>query len=223
MSEKNASAISRKTLIGALIAGMAAGAALLYVTERPDGNLANEVAGTAGDMCPATLARSQAANAAAKGQVAAMLAAENPMPLGNLAFKGPDGGDMTLGDLSGKTLLVNLWATWCAPCRAEMPALDRLQAAKGGEDFQVVAVNIDTGDAEKPVNFLNDIGVTSLTLHRDATMGIFNDLKKKSLAFGLPVTLLVDEDSCLVASMNGPAEWDSADAAALIDAVQAAD
>ena len=223
MSGTNPSAISKKLVAGALIAGMAAGAALLYVRERPDGNQADAVAMASGASCEASAARASAAGATAKGQVAAMLATDEPSSLTGLSFNGPDGAPMTLGELSGKTLLVNLWATWCAPCRAEMPALDRLQAAHGGGDFQVVAINIDTGDVEKPKAFLDEVGVTSLALYRDATMGVFNELKTKGLAFGLPVTLLVDKDACLVASMNGPAEWDSADALALIDAVKAAD
>lgn len=222
MSENNPPAVPKKVVIGALIAGMAAGGALLYVTGAPDGNQAVETASVDGGSCPASAARAEAAGSAAKGHVAAMLVTENPKPLATMAFNGPDGGQMTLGTLSGKTLLVNLWATWCAPCRAEMPALDRLQASMGGEDFQVVAINIDTGGDEKPTAFLEEIGVSSLAYYRDASMGVFNDMKKEGLAFGLPVTLLVDEDSCLVASMNGPAEWDSADAAALIEAVKTA-
>ncbi len=66
---------------------------------------------------------------------------------------------MTLGDYKGKTLLVNLWATWCAPCREEMPALDQLQGEKGGNDFDVVAINIDTGSDDKPKGFLSEIGI----------------------------------------------------------------
>ena len=88
---------------------------------------------------------------------------------------------MTLADRSGRTLLVNLWATWCAPCRAEMPALDALQAAKGGSDFEVVAVNVDTGDDVKPKKFLADTGVERLAYYRDASMGAFNMLKERGL------------------------------------------
>lgn len=125
---------------------------------------------------------------------------------------------MTLGNLAGKTLLVNLWATWCAPCRAEMPALDELQAELGGEDFEVVAINVDTGSDEKPRKFLGEIGIKSLGYYRDDTIGVFNDLKRRSLALGLPVTLLVDESGCLIANMNGPAEWASDDAKSLVRA-----
>ena len=86
---------------------------------------------------------------------------------------------MTLADRKGKTLLVNLWATWCAPCRAEMPALDALQQAKGGADFEVVAINVDTGDDAKPKKFLAETGVKTLAYYRDASMGAFNMLKER--------------------------------------------
>lgn len=223
LTEKTPLASSKRLVIGALAAGIAAGAAFLYVTERPDGNQGSGDSVAAANACAASAERATLAGTAAQGHVAAMLAADEPTPLGSLAFKGPDGAAMTLADFSGKTVLVNLWATWCAPCRAEMPALDRLQASQGGDDFEVVAVNIDTGDARKPRAFLDEIGVASLGFYRDETIGVFNDLKRRGLAFGLPVTLLVGKDSCMVASMNGPAEWDSADAVALIEAVRGAE
>jgi thiol-disulfide isomerase/thioredoxin len=152
----------------------------------------------------------------ARGQIAAMASADAPISLAPLTFNAPDGQQVSVGDLAGKTLLINLWATWCAPCREEMPALDALQADMGGDDFEVVAVNIDQGDDEKPKNFLEEIGVSSLGFYRDNTMGIFNRLKKDGLAFGLPVTLLVDSNGCLLANMNGPAHWSGEDAKAYI-------
>ncbi len=97
----------------------------------------------------------------------------------------------------------------------------RLQAQKGGKDFEVVAINIDTGSDDKPRNFLKEIGVKNLPLRRDATMASFNELKRENLAFGLPVTLLVDRKGCQIAAMNGPAPWDGPDAAKLIDAAKA--
>ena len=150
-----------------------------------------------------------------------MLAASPPQSLSDLAFNGPDGQPMTLRDLSGKTVLMNLWATWCAPCRAEMPALDALQKEMGGDGFEVVAVNVDTGDDTKPKAFLAETGVASLAYYRDNTLRLFNDLKKRALALGLPVTLLIDGDGCLLAHMNGPAEWHGEDARRLIEAVPA--
>ena len=165
--------------------------------------------------------RAKKVAAAATGQVAALLPADPPQSLKTLAFNGPDGKAMTLADRTGRTVLVNLWATWCAPCRAEMPALDALQKEKGSDKFEVMAINVDTGDDTKPKAFLDEIGVKSLAHYRDASMGVFNDLKKRGLALGLPVTLLVDGEGCLIGHMNGPAEWSGADAMRLMDAALA--
>ncbi|NTJ43620.1 TlpA family protein disulfide reductase [Agrobacterium larrymoorei] len=152
-----------------------------------------------------------------KGQVAAMSAADTPRVI-SLSFKGPDGMAMTQADLKGKTVLLNLWATWCVPCREEMPALNALEKEKGGGNFEVVTVNIDTGADEKPKAFMSEYKIDSLKLYRDSSMGVFNALKKEGLAFGLPATLLIDDKGCLLASMNGPAAWDSEDAKALVAA-----
>jgi thiol-disulfide isomerase/thioredoxin len=203
--------------------GVLAGAGAVYVKGSASGNdpavsqsAPQEVVADAGS-CPATEGRVAALTPLATGDVAAMAPAEAPVSVVNLAFDSPEGRAMTLSDLSGKTLLVNLWATWCAPCREEMPALDQLQREAGGEDFEVVTINIDTGDVAKAEAFLEEIGVANLALYRDASMGVFNDLKADGLAFGLPVTLLVDEEGCLLASMNGPAAWASEDAFRLIE------
>jgi hypothetical protein len=98
-----------------------------------------------------------------------------------------------------------------------MPALDKLQAEQGSDDFEVVALNIDTGDISKPKNFLNEIGVEKLGFYRDASLTVFNDLKRRGLAFGLPVTLLIDETGCQIAAMNGPAHWAGPDAVNLVN------
>ena len=202
----------------AALAGILAGAVAVYVTNRSPGNDPETAAVPAGGACSAALANAGTVGDAATGDVAAMLAATEPVELSSLAFKGSDGGEMTLGDFSGKTVLFNLWATWCVPCREEMPALDALQKSKGGDRFQVVAVNIDHGSEDKPRKFLDETGVEALSFYRDETMGVFNELKRRALALGLPVTLLVDGEGCLLANMNGPADWSGDDAARLIDA-----
>lgn len=216
---------NRRIVLLAALAGVIAGIGAVYVMERPSGNAVDSNVLAQVDAAPAQCALKAEAlaalDAAATGDVAAMRAAEKPVSVSQIAFTGPDGKQMTLGDYKGKVLLVNLWATWCAPCREEMPELDSLQAQKGGEDFEVVAINIDTGSDEKPKNFLNEIGVKNLALNRDASMSSFNELKRKNLAFGLPVTLLVDGDGCQIAAMNGPAPWDGPDALRLIDAAKA--
>ncbi|HHZ07338.1 MAG TPA: TlpA family protein disulfide reductase [Rhizobiales bacterium] len=210
-----------RLILVAALAGALAGAVAVYVTWGPDGNNPHAVADAAAEAdraCAAKAGRAEGLSALAVGDVAAMLPADPPRSLAALAFDDPDGRASTIADHAGKTLLVNLWATWCAPCRAEMPALDALQRRMGGDAFEVVAINIDTGDDAKPRAFLSEIGVTALRFYRDATMGVFNDLKRRSLALGLPVTLLVDAEGCLLASMNGPAEWAGDDARKLIEA-----
>lgn len=202
----------------AAIAGIAVGAIGLYVIGAPSGNNAPAATAAAGPACEGREAAIARVDEAIRGEVAAMLPADPSRSLADLAFNDPEGQPMQLGDLAGKVLLVNLWATWCAPCRHEMPALDELQRELGGENFEVVAVNVETGDDVKPKAFLDEIGVDSLAFYRDNTIGLFNELRRRNLALGLPVTLLIDEEGCLLAHMNGPAEWASPDAKALIRA-----
>lgn len=221
---KPKSAISLKMILFAGIAGLLAGAVAVYVMEPPSGNVVptqntagNAAAGDAdGAKCALNQEQLAKLSAAATGAVAAMQPADVPVSLAHLQFDAPDGSKTSIGNMKGKTLLVNLWASWCAPCREEMPALDKLQTEQGADDFEVVAINIDTGDAAKPTAFLNEIGVQKLGFYRDASLSVFNDLKRRGLAFGLPVTLLIDETGCQIASMNGPADWAGQDAVKLI-------
>lgn len=152
------------------------------------------------------------------GDVAAMGLRDDPENLSALAFNDGSGAPITMADTGGKLRLVNLWATWCAPCREEMPWLEELQVERGGDDFEVVAISVDGGSDEKPRAFLEEIGVDDLAFYHDPTIGVFNTLRREGLALGLPVTLLIDENDCVIANMNGPAHWASPDAFALIDA-----
>jgi thiol-disulfide isomerase/thioredoxin len=135
-----------------------------------------------------------------------------------LAFKDASGAEKTLPAWRGRTVLLNLWATWCVPCRKEMPALDALQGKLGGPDFEVVAINIDTRDPEKPKAWLKEVGVVKLAYYADNTSKVFQDLREIGKAFGMPTTLLVDRAGCELASLAGPAEWASEDALKLIAA-----
>ena len=152
----------------------------------------------------------------AKGEIAAL--AVNPRQPPELSFKGADGQKLTLADFHGRALALNLWATWCVPCRAEMPALDRLQAKAGGPAFEVVAVNVDTARLERPAAFLNEIGVKSLKRYADPSGDTFETLRLAGAALGLPTTLLIDADGCELGIVAGPANWDSADALAAVKA-----
>jgi thiol-disulfide isomerase/thioredoxin len=153
-----------------------------------------------------------------RGEVAAVNVDKAPLRLPTLSFADASGTPLTLADWHGKTVLLNLWATWCVPCREEMPALDALQEKLGGPNFQVVAVNIDTRDPEKPKGFLKEIGVTHLAYYADGSAKVFQDLKSVGRAFGMPTTLLVDPNGCEIGTIAGPADWASQDAVKLIQA-----
>jgi thiol-disulfide isomerase/thioredoxin len=152
----------------------------------------------------------------AKGEVAAVTPATKPLLVPDLAFQDASGTQRKLSDWRGRTILLNLWATWCVPCKKEMPALAELQAKLGGNDFQVVAVNIDTRDLDKPKAWLKEAGITSLGYFRDEKAKVFQDLKLAGKAFGMPTSILIDKAGCEIASIAGPAEWASDDAIKLV-------
>lgn len=210
---------SARLIVIAGVAGILAGAVAVYVSNMGSGNGLDGLTAASPGACEGAVETVKSVSQFSKGQVAAMVAAQPPRPL-DLAFKGPDGKDLKTADFAGKTVLLNIWATWCGPCREEMPALNALQRNLGDKDFEVVAVNIDTGNDEKPKAFLSEYGIDTLGYYRDSSMGVFNSLKKEGLAFGLPVTLVIDKKGCLISSMNGPAAWDSPDAKALISAAR---
>jgi thiol-disulfide isomerase/thioredoxin len=190
-----------------------AATAVLYETARP--------AGKAGSDCPADSARLAAALAPlAKGELAALSVASDPRRPEPFAFQREDGSKATLADFRGRAVLLNLWATWCVPCRAEMPALDRLQAAKGGPGFEVVAVNVDTARLDRRAAFLDSIGVKTLTRYADPSGDAFETLRRDGKALGLPVTLIIDKEGCEVAAVEGGAKWDSAEAQALVETLK---
>lgn len=206
---------SLKVLAIAAIAGIVAGfgaVGAVYVMGGFGGNDEE----TKVVSCEGSVPTAAALRPVARGEVAAFTPAENPAYVGDLAFVRPDGTPGTIADFAGKTLLLNLWATWCAPCREEMPALDDLQAALGGPAFEVVAINVDTRDDGRDARFLEETGIVSLARYVDRSMAVFNTLKGRALAVGMPTTLIVDGTGCQLGVMHGPAAWDSADAKALI-------
>lgn len=154
----------------------------------------------------------------ARGEVAAVTPAVKPLLIPDLAFQDATGATRKLSGWRGRTVLLNLWATWCVPCRKEMPALDALQAKLGGNDFEVVAINIDTRDLDKPKSFYKETGITSLGYFSDQKAKVFQDLKLIGKAFGMPTSILIDEVGCEIGTLAGPAEWASEDAINLVQA-----
>jgi thiol-disulfide isomerase/thioredoxin len=138
-----------------------------------------------------------------RGQPFARAAA--PKEVAALQFEDATGRAHTLADFKGKLVLLNLWATWCAPCREEMPALDHLQAALGGPRFEVLALSVDQQGPEVARKFFADVGVKSLALYVDRSA----QASFKLGAVGLPSTLLVDASGREIGRHVGPAKWDS--------------
>jgi thiol-disulfide isomerase/thioredoxin len=198
--------------IGAVLIGAAVGFAGMYGI----GGLKRSAAGDSACRPAVELARKLAP--LAHGEVAALTMATAPLRLPDLTFDDAAGKPKKLSDWRGRTVLVNLWATWCLPCRKEMPALENLQTRLGGPNFEVVAVNIDTRDPEKPKNFLKEINLTRLGYFSDQKAKVFQDLKAIGRALGMPTSVLVDGEGCEIATIAGPAEWDSNDAIKLIAA-----
>lgn len=172
--------------------------------------------------CALSVERGKLIDAAASGDLAAYRSVDDPLDLTTLmSFKDIDGNEKTLTDWSGRFVLLNLWATWCPPCREEMPWLEELEVTKGGENFQVVPVSIDAGDKGKPLEFLKSINIKAMPFMHDSTMNAFQNLRKKGVALGMPTTLLVDTNGCALGVLNGPAHWASDDAKRFIDAALA--
>lgn len=140
---------------------------------------------------------------------------EPPQPVPEIQFKDTGGQSHSLAELHGKVVLLNVWATWCIPCRKEMPTLDRLQAALGGSDFEVVAVSIDRGGPEVVKKFYAEIGVQHLALRIDVLSQVLRALGTP----GLPMTLLIDRQGLEIGRLLGPSEWDAPETIAYFKSV----
>jgi thiol-disulfide isomerase/thioredoxin len=148
------------------------------------------------------------------GEMAAFVFKPTPEPLPKVTFVDSAGKERTLDDWKGKVVLLNLWATWCAPCRKEMPGLDRLQGELGSDKFEVVAVSVDRTGTAGAKRFLDQIKVEKLAVLADPSARMGTTLR----AIGMPATLLIDAEGREIGRMVGPAEWDTPEAKALIQA-----
>jgi len=211
LGKKSGSRLSGRTFALAGVACVAV-AVVLY------GILATGGKETANTDCGVSATAMAELQKLSQGHVAGLMVSKRPQRATEISFDGADGVRRNLSDFRGKTVLLNLWATWCLPCRAEMPALDQLQAKRGGKDFEVVAVNIDTVRLEKRQAFLDEAGVKTLAFYADPKAAVFQVLRQAGKVTGLPTTILIDSRGCELGVMAGPAEWASDDALKLIQA-----
>lgn len=201
----------------ALILGVGAGVVTVYVNGGFNGNASSETKlAKAQAACQMSEAQRAALDAAAVGDLAAMRIADKPVPLTDIGFQMPDGSAKQFTDLN-KVLVLNLWATWCGPCREEMPDLANIQEEYGNDNFEVFALNVDRNGGEKPQKFLESIKATSLNLYLDPANKSFQNFRSKGLVFGLPTTMIVDPKGCVQGVLSGIAHWGSDDAKNLIE------
>jgi thiol-disulfide isomerase/thioredoxin len=142
----------------------------------------------------------------------APLRLHEPRALPDIVFEDGQGRKRTLGDFRGRVVLLNVWATWCVPCREEMPTLDRLQQKLGGPDFEVLALSIDADGAAAVERFYGEIGIRALATYVDSTMRATGSLA----VIGVPTTLLIDRGGREIGRRAGPVHWDSPEAVRLI-------
>lgn len=194
---------------------LAAGAALaaVYVTGQGHDNAPSVTPGGKTAEKSVGAAPVSPAGGLNTGKMATFVYKGAPEPVPAFPFFDVQQQTKTIEAFKGKVVLLNLWATWCTPCREEMPSLDRLQKEMGSDKFEVVAVSVDKNGFDKAREFLKGINVQSLAYYADPTSRAALQVK----AIGMPATLLVDAQGREIGRLMGPAEWDSPDAKRLIE------
>jgi len=178
--------------------GLSAIAALVFMFQKPGGGASRVETAQLGSLL--------------EGSMKKLVFHPGPKPVSQASFVSEGGGTATLADYRGKIALVNFWATWCAPCRKEMPLLARLQTEFGGPDFEVVTIATGRNPPPAMKTFFDEIGVDNLPLNRDPDMSLAREMG----VIGLPATLILDREGREIARMLGDAEWDSDSARALL-------
>ncbi|MFD0860052.1 TlpA family protein disulfide reductase [Roseovarius aquimarinus] len=174
--------------------------------------------GSAPDAASDAPARDYSALAAGlEGDMKKLSFHAEPKAISAGSFVMEDGGDGTLAHYEGKYVLLNFWATWCAPCRKEMPMLSELQTEFGGEDFEVVTLATGRNAVPAIEDFFAEIGVENLPMHRDPNQRVARDMG----VLGLPITVIIDPEGREIARMQGDAHWSSESAKALIAGLNA--
>jgi len=193
----------------AALSALAAFAAVYVTLGTPDNQT---LPGPSAETPPPTV--KTGAHPLATGAMTTFVYKPQPEALPDIQFLNGSGGAVSLASFRGKVVLLNVWATWCAPCREEMPALDRLQAALGSDKFQVVALAVDKSGVEGARKFLADIKTEKLEPFADPTAKEGTQLK----VIGMPTSILIDAEGSEIGRLIGPAHWDSPEAKRLIEA-----
>lgn len=177
-------------------------------------------AAQAGPCTPQPLA-AKAVDAAATGELAALNGTGTGRSYADLPFTDADGKPLTIANFSGKALLVNFWASWCIPCRAEMPALDALAGAENDANFMVLPINTGEAQPDKGKQFFASGNFKTLPLYIDPNFAVLDRLKTTAVSLGLPTTVLLDKKGCEIGVLQGPAAWDTPDGKRVIEALKA--
>lgn len=162
-----------------------------------------------------TLAQRDGLKAMRSGDMAKLVVHDQPRPAIAAPFTDLYGNRIGFEDYAGKVVLLNIWATWCPPCRAEMPSLDRLAGAMEGDDFAVVPLSTDRAGPERVAEFFEQIQVRNLPVLHDRS----GDVARQAGVLGLPITLILDREGREIARLIGDADWDSPEARAILDRV----
>jgi thiol-disulfide isomerase/thioredoxin len=151
------------------------------------------------------------------GEMRGLVLHDAPQPASELPFLRVDGTEGSLSDYEGRHIVLNFWATWCAPCREEMPSLQNLHDTLAGEDFAVVTLATGFNQPQAIRRFFEETGVTDLPQYRDINQQIAREMG----VFGLPITVILNPEGAEIARLRGDAHWDSPEAIAVIEAMLA--
>ena len=207
---KPAARNQRRALTIASVIGCTAAIYLMYGLLRNDGT--SEPAPPPGNRNGEQTAPGPVTRALSKGALAAFLVQKERPAVPEISFEDAGGKARSLAEWRGRVVLLNLWATWCGPCREEMPELARLQEDSGSPDFEVVALSLDRAGAEVAVPFLAKIDAGSLAVYLDPSGKALHEFS----AIGLPATILIDRQGKEIGRLLGPARWASPEAITLI-------
>ena len=173
------------------------------------------------NQCQSSQTISKRLSALAIGGMTSLTVKPHSKPLPSLTFNDSKGTPTTLEAFRGKALFVNLWATWCAPCREEMPTLNALERDFGGNTFAVLAINVDTRATDRPRQWLKENAIDTLPYYSDSTGTVLKTLQWSGHAPGLPATILIDSNGCEVATLLGGADWASPEARKIVEVLAA--